>query len=94
MTSTGRTTANLSDRALARAVTTTGAVLGCLWAGAWLSSQISGHGTLKGDLFTPLMALTNPSDPSKTWGRPVGPPALYWCLTVIIAIAFSGLRIS
>ena len=90
MTPTSRTNASLSDRALAAAITTTGAVLGCLWIGAWLSSQLSGHSTPKGDLFTPMMALTNPSDPSKTWGRPVGPPALYWGLTVLVAAANGG----
>jgi type IV secretory pathway TraG/TraD family ATPase VirD4 len=37
-----------------------------------------------------MMALTNPSDPSKTWGRPVGPPALYWGLTVLVAAANGG----
>jgi hypothetical protein len=42
MTSNGRPSANLSDRALAVVVTTTGAVLGCLWASARLSSQVSG----------------------------------------------------
>ena len=93
MTSSSRTNANLSDRALAAAVTTTGAVLGCLWAGAWLSSQVSGHGTPKGGLLTPLMALTSATDPSRSWGRPVGPPVLYWGLTVIVAMALGGLAL-
>ena len=94
MTSSSRTSANLSDRALAVAVTTAGAVLGCLWAGAWLSSVISGHGTPKGDLLTPLLALTNPTDPSISWGQPVGPPALYWGLTIMIAMALGGLALA
>jgi type IV secretion system protein VirD4 len=93
MTSSSRPGANLRDTALAVALTTAGAVLGCLWAGAWLSSQVSGHGTPKGDLFTPLIALTNPTDPSASWGRPVGPPVLYWGLTVVIALALSGLAL-
>jgi type IV secretion system protein VirD4 len=93
VTSSSRTSATLSDRALAVAVTTAGAVLGCLWAGAWLSSLLSGHGTPKGGLLTPLMALTSASDPSRSWSRPVGPPALYWGLTVIIAMALGGLAL-
>jgi type IV secretory pathway TraG/TraD family ATPase VirD4 len=93
VTSSSRTNANLSDRALAVAVTGTGAVLGCLWAGAWLSSQVSGHGTPKGGLLTPLMALTSATDPSRSWGRPVGPPVLYWGLTVIMAVALGGLAL-
>ncbi|HEY8653758.1 MAG TPA: type VI secretion protein, partial [Dermatophilaceae bacterium] len=93
MTSSSRTSANLSDRALAVAVTTAGAVLGCLWAGAWLSSLLSGHGTPKGGLLTPIIALTNPIDPSISWGRPMGPAALYWGITVIIAVALVGLAL-
>jgi hypothetical protein len=81
MTPRSHPTANLSDTALAVAITSIGAVLGCLWAGAWLSSQVSKHGTPKHALFTPLIALTTPANPSKTWGRPVGPPTLYWGLT-------------
>jgi type IV secretion system protein VirD4 len=91
MSSSRRPGANLSDLGLAVVVTTTGAVLGCLWAGAWLSSQASGHGTPKGALFTPLVAMTNPADPSRSWGRPVGPPVLYWSLTVVITVALGCL---
>ncbi|MHB1474727.1 MAG: type IV secretory system conjugative DNA transfer family protein [Dermatophilaceae bacterium] len=93
MTSSSRTSANLSDKTLAVTVTGTGAVLGCLWAGAWLSSQVSGHGTPKGGLLTPLMALTSASDPSQSWGRPVGPPVLYWGLTIMITMALGGLAV-
>jgi type IV secretion system protein VirD4 len=91
MTSSRRTNVNLSDKTLAMAVTTTAAVLGCLWSGAWLSSQVSGHGPARGGLLTPVMALTNPTDPSRSWGQPVGPPVLYWALTVVIATAMIGL---
>ena len=93
MTSSSRSNANLSDKTLAAAVTTAGAVLGSLWAGAWLSSQVSGHGTPKGGLLTPLMALTSATNPSISWGRPVGPPVLYWGLTVIVTVALSGLAL-
>src|SRR5665647_3705592 len=93
MTSSSRSNANLSDKTLAVTVTTAGAVLGCLWAGAWLSSQVSGHGTPKGGLLTPIIALTSATDPSRSWGRPVGPPVLYWGLTVIMAVALGGLAL-
>jgi len=93
MISSSRANANLSDKTLATAVMTTAAVLGCLWSGAWLSSQLSGHGTPEGGLFTPLSALTSPTDPSRSWGQPVGPPALYWGLTVVIATALTGLAV-
>ena len=91
MTSSSRTNVNLSDKTLAMAVTTAAALLGCLWSGAWLSSQLSGHGPARGSLLTPVMALTNPTDPSRSWGQPVGPPVLYWALTVIVATALIGL---
>jgi len=91
MTASSRTNANLSDKTLAVAITTTGAVLICLWSGAWLSSQVSGHGPAKGGVLTPLMALANPTDPSRSWGQPVGPPVLYWGLTAVMATALSCL---
>jgi type IV secretory pathway TraG/TraD family ATPase VirD4 len=91
MTSSSRTNVNLSDKTLAVAVTTTAAVLGCLWSGAWLSSQVSGHGPVRGGLLTPVMALTNATDPSRSWSQPVGPPVLYWGLTVTVATALISL---
>jgi type IV secretory pathway TraG/TraD family ATPase VirD4 len=91
MTASGRTNAHLSDKTLAVAITTTAAVLICLWSGAWLSSQVSGHGPAKGGLLTALMALASPTDPSRSWGQPVGPPVLYWGLTAVIVTALSCL---
>jgi type IV secretory pathway TraG/TraD family ATPase VirD4 len=91
MTAGSRTIANLSDKTLAVAVTSTAAVLVCLWSGAWLSSEVSGHGPAKGGLLTALMALANATDPSRSWGQPVGPPVLYWGLTAVIATALSCL---
>ncbi|MHB1509386.1 MAG: type IV secretory system conjugative DNA transfer family protein [Acidimicrobiales bacterium] len=57
-------------------------LVGVLWAAGAASARLSGHRIPHGDLLGGLTAFAHAGDPSRAWRTPVGPPALYWAVTV------------
>lgn len=80
--SQGRTA--VSDNAMAAALLSAALVWAALWAGAAASTAMSGHGWLRPRGAPPFLALTQPSNPANAWASSVGPPPLYWAMTVVV----------
>ena len=72
------------------------AVLGLavLWAQLWVSASIcawlSGHTAPRPALVPPFATLWHIADPSAPWGRPIGPPWLYWAISATLLVATVG----
>lgn len=70
---------------LALGVVVAGIVLyGVLWASGVLSALLSGHTVPSGHELAPVTAFGHGGDPSASWGSPVGPPVLYWGISVVL----------
>jgi type IV secretion system protein VirD4 len=70
-----------------------GAVLALLIVGAILAARVSGQdlaGHHTNLLRGVIMALLNPRNPSKAWGRPVGPVWRYWTVSVFVFVVPIG----
>lgn len=72
------------------------AVLGLavLWAQLWVSASIcawlSGRTAPRPALVPPFATLWNIADPSGPWGKPIGPPWLYWAISATLLVATIG----
>ncbi len=71
---------------------------GVLWLGGAISALLSQHKIPHGHFFAGLSSLSDPSNPSKSWHTPVGPPVLYWSVTSLVVgvtglLAFLGVRL-
>lgn len=72
------------------------AVLGLavLWAQLWVSASIcawvSGRTAPRPALVPPFATLWNMADPSAPWGKPIGPPWLYWAISATLLAATVG----
>ncbi|MEP6650444.1 MAG: TraM recognition domain-containing protein [Lapillicoccus sp.] len=73
----------------ARDVMAAGLVVGCgyiallLWAAGWVSCLVAGTPCPPLSLLPPVQAVGHLADPAAAWGHPVGPPWLYWSLTMV-----------
>ena len=77
---------------LALGMVVAGAALGALlWAAGAASALASGHRAPEGDYLAGYKAFGHLGDPSLAWAAPVGPPALYWSLTLVAALGASVL---
>lgn len=80
----------VSDRAMLLGLACLAAAVAVGWAGASLSSLLSGHGVPRGQLLTPLAAFLDPLHPARAWHQNVGPVPLYWSTTAAAAVAAAG----
>jgi type IV secretion system protein VirD4 len=71
-------------------------IAGCvLWTGATVACALTGN-QLPGSQLTPILnaLLAHPDHPAAAWGHPVGPVAVYWGSTILIAVvAATGLLV-
>src|SRR4051812_26570992 len=72
-----------NDTRFALAVITVGAIWATLWLGACASASLSGHSIPHPSPDAPPLVLARPGDPQSAWGVPVGPPGLYWSVTLL-----------
>lgn len=79
------------DARLALAVIALGTVWAVLWLGACASAWLSGHGVPGPSPAGPALVLAHPGDPQSAWGTAVGPPALYWSVSLVSLAAVAGL---
>ena len=78
------------DRWFVLVVVATGAVILTLWIGATVSALASGHAAPPFELSPLVSSLTRGGgDPSAVWGRPVGPPWVYWSCTAAVALSLA-----
>ncbi len=74
---------SVKDTALAALVS--GILLtGALWVSGVASARLSGHRTPHGHALAELAAFGHLGQPSAAWHAPVGPPELYWTVTVLV----------
>ena len=74
---------SMKDTALAALVS--GILLtGALWVAGVASAHLSGHRTPHGHALAELAAFGHLGQPSAAWHAPVGPPELYWTVTVLV----------
>lgn len=62
---------------------------GLLWAGGAVSALICGHHVPHGRQLAGFAALGHWRSPSTAWQAPVGPPLLYWSVTLMILVVFA-----
>jgi len=77
-------TGSISDTAFAAAILATAGLVGVVWLGAVSCAWLCGH---RIPSFTIRAVLALPRywrQPSSAWGQPVGPPWLYWLVTVLV----------
>jgi type IV secretion system protein VirD4 len=60
-----------------------GASFGLLWLAGVSAAVVSGHRVPRRAVGA-LVALTRPGDPSAAWRAPVGPPGVYWAVTITL----------
>jgi type IV secretory pathway TraG/TraD family ATPase VirD4 len=63
------------------------AVVGILWAAAAASALLTGHAAPRHHLAGAVLAFAHFGNPSRAWQAPVGPPLVYWTLTVLVSVA-------
>jgi type IV secretion system protein VirD4 len=68
-------------------------VVGVLWVAGAASAMLAGHSAPHGRPFAPLAAFARLGDPSRAWGRPVGPAVVYWSLTTLAVTTLVGLAV-
>lgn len=76
-----------------------GALLGAfalgllLWLAGACSALVSGHRLPQGHVLAGFTAFGHAGDPSAAWGQPVGPPTVYWLLTLLVLTVVAALAV-
>ena len=88
---------NANTDAMAVTVLVGAAAGGILWACGAVSAVICGHHLPHGHPLAGVLAFAHFTDPSLAWREPVGPPGVYWTVTVaaiavLVGIVFAALR--
>jgi type IV secretory pathway TraG/TraD family ATPase VirD4 len=60
---------------------------GLLWVAGALSALVCGHPVPRGRALAGLLAFDHLGDPAAAWGAPVGPPAVYWTVSLVVIVA-------
>jgi type IV secretory pathway TraG/TraD family ATPase VirD4 len=82
---------SVNDTRLAVAIISIGAIWAVLWLGACASASLTGHRIPRPSLAAPGIAFARPGDPASAWGTPVGPPGLYWSVTLVMLVVVVAL---
>jgi len=77
-------TGSISDTAFAAAIIATAGLVGFVWVAAVTSAWLSGHWIPSFTIRAVLALPRNWRQPSIAWGQPVGPPWLYWLVTLLV----------
>ena len=64
-----------------------GAIGAALWVGGQVASVVTGHGWAGGTVLSGIAAVGRPTEPDRAWGSVMPGPALYWPITLVIAVA-------
>ncbi|NCD16198.1 MAG: type VI secretion protein [Actinobacteria bacterium] len=67
---------------------------GLLWVGAWVAATTTGYVPPEASLSGALAVVTNPGNPTATWGTPMPGPLAYWAWTTVVLAAAVGIATS
>jgi type IV secretion system protein VirD4 len=80
-------TGSISDTGFAAAILGTAGLAGSAWLGAVISAWLCGHRIPQFTIRAVAALPRNWRQPSAAWGQPVGPPWLYWPVTLLVIAA-------
>src|SRR5438445_11972912 len=80
-------TGSISDTGFAAAILGAAGLVGLVWLGAVISAWLCGHRIPEFTIRAVAALPRNWRRPSAAWGQPVGPPWLYWLLTLLLVAA-------